>query len=220
MGFFFCWVFGVGFKEVCECVEREIRDFCSQMVYQFFVFFDVVDIVMDIYREVVCVSYVKGCCKYNVVVVCMYVVCCFVNQKQIMFFDLVDIVKIDVFFFGCNYKEFMRWFFIFDIGYDFFILENLIFCFVVKLEFFYDINKVVNLVFCIVYCMVKDNISIGCWFVGIFGVVIIMVVCVYNFWCIVWEVVYVVKVMMVILQECMFEFVVVFVVSFSIRQFM
>ncbi|KAK4663285.1 transcription factor TFIIIB subunit brf1 [Podospora pseudopauciseta] len=220
MGLSFRRVPGAGLKEARERAERETRDLCSQMVHQLSVPLDVADTAMDIYREAVRASYVKGRRKHNVAAVCMYAACRLANQKQIMLLDLADIVKTDVFLLGRNYKELMRRLPTFDTGYDPLTLENLIFRFAAKLEFLHDTNKVANSALRIAHRMVKDNISIGRRPAGISGAAIIMAARAHNFRRTVREVVYVAKVTMATLQERMSEFAAVPAASLSIKQFM
>ncbi|KAK0660450.1 putative transcription factor IIIB 90 kDa subunit [Cercophora samala] len=220
MGLSFRRVPGAGLKEARERAEREARDLCNQMVHQLNVPVDIAEQAIEIYKQAVNASYVKGRRKHNVAAVCMYAACRLANEKQIMLLDLADIVKTDVFLLGRNFKELMRRLPQFDTGYDPLTLENLIFRFATKLEFLHDTNKVANSALRIAHRMMKDNISIGRRPAGISGAAIIMAARAHNFRRTVREVVYVAKVTMATLQERMSEFAAVPAANLSIKEFM
>ncbi|KAK4194135.1 putative transcription factor IIIB 90 kDa subunit [Triangularia verruculosa] len=211
---------GEGLKEAREQAEREARNLMNQMVYQLHVPQEIAETALDIYKQAVNTNFTRGRKKPNVASVCMYTACRIKNQHQIMLIDLADIVKVDVFLLGRNYKELLRRLPHFSHGYNPVTIEDLIWRFASKLEFLSDTKLIAYAAIRIARRMIKDNISIGRRPAGVSGAALIMAARAHNYRRTVREVVYIAKVTMATLQERMAEFAVLPAANLTIKDFL
>lgn len=151
-------------------------------------------------------NFVQGRRKINVAAICLYAVCRKESNNRVMLIDLADIIKTDVFLLGRDYKALLSQFPDMKEGTKPIILEDLIFRFASKLEFYHDTNKVAESAVRIAARMRKDNMTHGRRPAGICGAAIIMAARAHNYRRTVREVVYIAKVTMATLQERMEEF--------------
>ncbi|KAK3323846.1 hypothetical protein B0T19DRAFT_214716 [Cercophora scortea] len=199
-------VAGGGASEARERSLREIRGLLAQYAQQLRITPTLSDTAYRFYRMASNDGFVQGRRKTNVAAICLYAACRKEDSNKIMLIDLADLVKTDVFLLGRGYKEFLSHFPDMREGTKPIIMEDLIFRFASKLEFFHDTNKVAESAVRIAARMRHDNITHGRRPAGICGAAIIMAARAHNYRRTVREVVFIAKVTMTTLQERMEEF--------------
>ncbi|KAK3687560.1 hypothetical protein B0T22DRAFT_457512 [Podospora appendiculata] len=199
-------VAGGGASEARERSLREIKGLLAQYAQQLRITPTLSDTAYRFYRMASNDGFVQGRRKTNVAAICLYAACRKEDSNKIMLIDLADLVKTDVFLLGRGYKEFLSHFPDMREGTKPIIMEDLIFRFASKLEFFHDTNKVAESAVRIAARMRHDNITHGRRPAGICGAAIIMAARAHNYRRTVREVVFIAKVTMTTLQERMEEF--------------
>ncbi|KAK3318806.1 transcription factor iiib-like protein [Apodospora peruviana] len=205
-GLAFRRVAGGGASEARERSLREAKQLLNQFAQQLRISQNVADSAYRFYRMASNNNFVQGRRKNNVAAICLYAACRKSDNNRVMLIDLADLVKTDVFLLGRGYKEFLNQFPDTREGTKPIILEDLIFRFASKLEFYHDTNKVAESAVRIAARMRHDNITHGRRPAGICGAAIIMAARAHNYRRTVREVVYIAKVTMTTLQERMEEF--------------
>ncbi|KAK0643370.1 hypothetical protein B0T16DRAFT_415775 [Cercophora newfieldiana] len=193
-------------SEARERSIREVKVQLQQWVAQLQIPTILVESGLRIYRMATNANFVQGRRRNNVAAICLYAVCRKEDSNRVMLIDLADIVKTDVFLLGRDYKNLLSQFPDMREGTKPIILEDLIFRFATKLEFYHDTNKVAESAVRIAARMRKDNMTHGRRPAGICGAAIIMAARAHNYRRTVREVVYIAKVTMATLQERMEEF--------------
>ncbi|KAL1837819.1 hypothetical protein VTK73DRAFT_4538 [Phialemonium thermophilum] len=165
-----------------------------------------VDSGFRLYRMAAMNNFVQGRRIANVVAMCLYAACRKEQNCKIMLIDLADICRENVFKLGRNYKAFIAKFPEVKEGPNPVILEDLIWRFASKLEFYGDTNKVALSAVRIAHRMQKDNMTHGRRPAGICGAALIMAARAHSYRRTVREVVYIAKVTTHTLQVRMDEF--------------
>ncbi|KAK0636995.1 Brf1-like TBP-binding domain-containing protein, partial [Bombardia bombarda] len=205
-GLAFRRVAGGGASEARERSFRECKQLLSQFAQQLRINQTLADTAYRYYRVASNNNFVQGRRKNNVAAICLYAACRKDTSNRVMLIDLADLIKTDVFLLGRGYKEFLSQFPDMREGTKPIILEDLIFRFATKLEFYHDTNKVADAAVRIAARMRHDNITHGRRPAGICGAAIIMAARAHNYRRTVREVVFIAKVTMNTLQERMEEF--------------
>ena len=193
-------------SEARERSIREVKGLLQQWTHQLQISMSLVESALRNYRMASNSNFVQGRRKNNVAAICLYAVCRKEASNRVMLIDLADIVKTDVFLLGRDYKNLLAQFPSISEGTKPIILEDLIYRFATKLEFYHDTNKVAESAVRIAARMRRDNITHGRRPAGICGAAIIMAARAHNYRRTVREVVYIAKVTMATLQERMEEF--------------
>jgi len=204
-GYAFRRIAGSG-SEARERSLREVKVLLQQWTYQLRIPQSLVESGLRTYKVAASSNFVQGRRKINVAAISLYAVCRKEASNKVMLIDLADIVKTDVFLLGRDYKNLLSQFPDMREGTKPIILEDLIFRFASKLEFYHDTNKVAESAVRIAARMRKDNMTHGRRPAGICGAAIIMAARAHNYRRTVREVVYIAKVTMATLQERMEEF--------------
>ncbi|KAK0619977.1 Brf1-like TBP-binding domain-containing protein [Immersiella caudata] len=204
-GYAFRRIAGSG-SEARERSIREVKGLLQQWTTQLSISIGLVDSGLRIYKMASNSNFVQGRRKINVAAICLYAVCRKEANNRVMLIDLADIIKTDVFLLGRDYKNLLSQFPDMREGTKPIILEDLIFRFASKLEFYHDTPKVAESAVRIAARMQKDNMTHGRRPAGICGAAVIMAARAHNYRRTVREVVYIAKVTMATLQERMEEF--------------
>ncbi|KAK3935568.1 hypothetical protein QBC46DRAFT_297848 [Diplogelasinospora grovesii] len=199
-------VAGGGASEARERSLREAKQLLSQFAHQLRVSQSLAESAYRLYRMASNNNFVQGRRKTNVAAICLYAACRKETTNKVMLIDLADLIKTDVFLLGRSYKEFLSQFPDMREGTRPIILEDLIFRFASRLEFYHDTNKVAESAVRIAARMRHDNMTHGRRPAGICGAALIMAARAHNYRRTVREVVYIAKVTMTTLQERMSEF--------------
>ncbi|KAK1755467.1 transcription factor iiib-like protein [Echria macrotheca] len=195
-----------GSNEAKERLLRDAKVLLQQWTHQLRISPSLAENGLRTYKAAIGVNFVQGRRTLNVTAICLYAVCRKEMTNKVMLIDLADIIKTDVFVLGRDYKALLSRFPDLKEGTKPIILEDLIFRFASKLEFYHDTNKVADSAVRIAARMRKDNMTHGRRPAGICGAAIIMAARAHNYRRTVREVVYIAKVTMATLQERMIEF--------------
>ncbi|KAK1836565.1 hypothetical protein QBC39DRAFT_88161 [Podospora conica] len=204
-GYAFRRVAGSG-SEARERAIREVKTYLQQWTHQLQISQALVESALRHYKIAANNNFVQGRRMNNVAAICLYSVCRKENNNRVMLIDLADIIKTDVFLLGRDYKALLSRFPELREGTRPIIMEDLIFRFASKLEFYHDTRKVAEAAARIAARMQKDNMTHGRRPAGICGAAVIMAARAHNYRRTVREVVYIAKVTMATLQERMEEF--------------
>ncbi|KAK4213692.1 transcription factor iiib-like protein [Rhypophila decipiens] len=220
-GLAFRRVAGGGASEARERSLREAKTLLNQFAQQLRLSQNLADTAHRFYRVASNNNFIQGRRKNNVAAICLYAACRKDNLNKVMLIDLADIIKTDVFLLGRSYKEFLNQFpdMREDARENSIPLEDLIFRFASKLEFYHDTGKVAESAVRIAARMRYDNMTHGRRPAGICGAAIIMAARAHNYRRTVREVVYIAKVTMATLQERMEEFAMVPSAQMTISEF-
>ncbi|KAK2066735.1 hypothetical protein P8C59_000524 [Phyllachora maydis] len=152
-------------------------------------------------------NFVQGRTKNQVAAMCLYAACRSDERCKIMLIDLADLIRVDVYLLGQDFKRFL-W--SYDKDHRPFTrpldMEDLIFRFANRLEFGRDTNKVAASAIRIARRMQYDEMTHGRKPAGICGAALIMAARAHNYRRTVREVVYIAKVTMHTLYSRMEEF--------------
>ena len=206
-------------NEARERSIREVRGLLQEWTQVLRIPHHLVDSGVLTYKIATNNNFVQGRRKINVAAVCLYSACRRESNNRVMLIDLADLIKTDVFLLGRDYKALVSRFPEIQEQTKPIILEDLIFRFASKLEFYHETNKVAESAVRIAARMRKDNMTHGRRPAGICGAAIIMAARAHNFRRTVREVVYIAKVTMATLQERMEEFANVPSAQMTISQF-
>ncbi|KAK3389193.1 hypothetical protein B0H63DRAFT_388944 [Podospora didyma] len=218
-GMAFRRVAGGGASEARERSLRESKSLLQQFTQELRIPTSLADTAYRLYRVASNHNFIQGRRKVNVAAICLYAACRKETNNKIMLIDLADLVKTDVFLLGRGYKEFLSQFPDHKEGTQPIIMEDLIYRFASRLEFFNDTNKVAESAVRIAARMRFDNMTHGRRPAGICGAALIMAARAHNYRRTVREVVYIAKVTMTTLQERMEEFANVPSAQMTIREF-
>lgn len=195
-----------GNSEGREKTIREVKTYMQQWTHQLQISPGLVEAAVRHYKIASNNTFIQGRRIINVAAICLYSVCRKERNNRVMLIDLADIIKIDVFLLGRHYKALLSRFPELREGTRPIIMEDLIFRFASKLEFYHDTRKVAEAAARIAARMQKDNMTHGRRPAGICGAAVIMAARAHNYRRTVREVVYIAKVTMATLQERMEEF--------------
>lgn len=199
-------VAGSGAGEARERSLKEAKTLMQQYVHRLNLSPALAESGFRLYRMAAMNNFVQGRKITNVVAMCLYAACRKEQNCKIMLIDLADICKENVFKLGRNYKAFIAKFPEVKEGPNPIILEDLIWRFASKLEFYGDTNKVALSAVRIAHRMQKDHMTHGRRPAGICGAAIIMAARAHSYRRTVREVVYIAKVTTHTLQIRMDEF--------------
>lgn len=208
-----------GGSEARERSLKEAKTLLQQFCHQLRVSLQLVDAALRLYKMASNSNFVQGRKKPNVTAICLYAVCRKETNNKVMLIDFADLIKTDVFLLGRGYKDLLSRFPDMKEGTKPIIMEDLIFRFATKLEFYHDTNKVAESAVRIAARMRKDNMTHGRRPAGICGAALIMAARAHNYRRTVREVVYIAKVTMDTLQQRMEEFANVPSAQMTIREF-
>jgi len=199
-------VAGSGAGEARERSLKEVKSLMQQYVHRLNLSPALAESGYRLYRMASNNNFVQGRKITSVAAMCLYAACRKEQNCKIMLIDLADICKENVFKLGRKYKAFIAKFPEVKEGPNPIILEDLIWRFAAKLEFFTDTNKVALSAVRIAHRMQKDHMTHGRRPAGICGAAIIMAARAHSYRRTVREVVYIAKVTTHTLQVRMDEF--------------
>ncbi|KAK5657839.1 hypothetical protein OQA88_2912 [Cercophora sp. LCS_1] len=204
-GYAFRRVAGSG-NEARERTLRDVKSQVSQWVHHMRLPLNLVESAMRTYKIAAMNNFVQGRRTANVAAICLYAECRKESSNRVMLIDFADILKVDVFLLGRDYKNLLSRFPNVEEGTRPIIYEDLIFRFASKLEFYNDTNRVAESAVRIAARMRKDNITHGRRPAGVCGAAIILAARAHNYRRTVREVVYIAKVTEATITERMQEF--------------
>lgn len=199
-------VAGSGAGEARERSLKEAKAIMQQYVHRLNLSPALCESGFRLYRMAAMNNFTQGRKGPVVIAMCLYAACRKEQNCKIMMIDLADICKENVFKLGRIYKCFLAKFPEAKEGPNPIILEDLIWRFASKLEFFGETNKVALSAVRIAQRMQKDHMTHGRRPAGICGAAIIMAARAHSFRRTVREVVYIAKVTTHTLQIRMEEF--------------
>jgi transcription factor IIIB subunit 2 len=199
-------VAGSGAGEARERSLKEAKVLMQQYAHRLNLAPSVVEGGFRLYRMAAMNNFVQGRRITNVVAMCLFAACRKDKVTKVMLIDLADLCKENVFKLGRNYKAFLAKFPEVKEGPNPEFMEDLIFRFASKLEFYEHHNKVALSAVRIAKRMQKDNMTHGRRPAGICGAAVIMAARAHSFRRTVREVVYIAKVTTHTIQQRMNEF--------------
>jgi transcription factor IIIB subunit 2 len=199
-------VAGSGAGEARERSLKEAKALMQQYVHRLNLSPALAESGFRLYRMAAMNNFVQGRRVANVVSMCLYAACRKEQNCKVMLIDLADLCKENVFKLGRNYKAFIAKFPEVREGPNPIILEDLIWRFASKLEFYGDTNKVAMSAARIAKRMQTDHMTHGRRPAGICGAALIMAARAHSYRRTVREVVYIAKVTEHTLQVRMDEF--------------
>ncbi|KAJ9161736.1 Transcription factor iiib-like protein [Coniochaeta hoffmannii] len=199
-------VAGSGTGEARERSLKEAKILMQQYAHRLNIPPSVVETGFRLYRMASMNNFVQGRRITNVVAMCLFSACRKEGIHKVMLIDLADLLKEDVFRLGRNYKAFQTKFPEQRDGPPPPILEDLIYKFASKLEFYEENNKIALSAVRIAKRMQADHMTHGRRPAGICGAAVIMAARAHSFRRTVREVVYIAKVTEHTLQQRLDEF--------------
>lgn len=199
-------VAGSGAGEARERSLKEAKILMQQYAHRLNVPPSVAESGFRLYRLASMNNFVQGRRITNVVAMCLYAACRKEGIHKVMLIDLADLCKENVFRLGRNFKAFQSKFPENKDGPAPPVLEDLIYKFASKLEFYEENNKIALSAVRIAKRMQADNMTHGRRPAGICGAAVIMAARAHSFRRTVREVVYIAKVTEHTIQQRMDEF--------------
>ncbi|KAH8911591.1 hypothetical protein BR93DRAFT_924272 [Coniochaeta sp. PMI_546] len=199
-------VAGSGAGEARERSLKEAKILMQQYAHRLNVPPSVAESGFRLYRMASMNNFVQGRRVTNVVAMCLYAACRKEGIHKVMLIDLADLCKENVFRLGRNFKAFQSKFPENKDGPAPPVLEDLIYKFASKLEFYEENNKIALSAVRIAKRMQADNMTHGRRPAGICGAAVIMAARAHSFRRTVREVVYIAKVTEHTIQQRMDEF--------------
>jgi transcription factor IIIB subunit 2 len=199
-------VAGSGTGEARERSLKEAKVLMQQYAHRLNIPPSVAETGFRLYRLASMNNFVQGRRITNVVAMCLFSACRKEGIHKVMLIDLADLLKEDVFRLGRNYKAFQTKFPEQRDGPPPPVLEDLIYKFASKLEFYEDNNKIALSAVRIAKRMQADHMTHGRRPAGICGAAVIMAARAHSFRRTVREVVYIAKVTEHTLQQRLDEF--------------
>ncbi|OIW28227.1 hypothetical protein CONLIGDRAFT_632484 [Coniochaeta ligniaria NRRL 30616] len=199
-------VAGSGAGEARERSLKEAKILMQQYAHRLNVPPSVAETGFRLYRMASMNNFVQGRRITNVVAMCLYAACRKEGIHKVMLIDLADLCKENVFRLGRNFKAFQQKFPENKDGPAPPVLEDLIYKFASKLEFYEENNKIALSAVRIAKRMQADNMTHGRRPAGICGAAVIMAARAHSFRRTVREVVFIAKVTEHTIQQRMDEF--------------
>ncbi|KAB5578001.1 hypothetical protein GE09DRAFT_1088172 [Coniochaeta sp. 2T2.1] len=199
-------VAGSGAGEARERSLKEAKILMQQYAHRLNLAPSTADSGFRLYRMASMNNFVQGRRITNVVAMCLYAACRKEGIHKVMLIDLADLCKEDVFRLGRNFKAFQAKFPENKEGPPPPVLEDLIYKFASKLEFYEENNKIALSAVRIAKRMQADHMTHGRRPAGICGAAVIMAARAHSFRRTVREVVYIAKVTEHTIQQRMDEF--------------
>jgi transcription factor IIIB subunit 2 len=199
-------VAGSGTGEARERSLKEAKIIMQQYAHRLNIPPSVAETGFRLYRMASMNNFVQGRRITNVVAMCLFSACRKEGIHKVMLIDLADLCKENVFKLGRNYKAFQTKFPENKDGPPPPVLEDLIYKFASKLEFYEENNKIALSAVRIAKRMQADHMTHGRRPAGICGAAVIMAARAHSFRRTVREVVYIAKVTEHTIQQRMDEF--------------
>lgn len=199
-------VAGSGTGEARERSLKEAKIIMQQYAHRLNVPPSVAETGFRLYRMASMNNFVQGRRITSVVAMCLFAACRKEGIHKVMLIDLADLCKENVFRLGRNYKAFQTKFPENKDGPPPPVLEDLIYKFASKLEFYEENNKIALSAVRIAKRMQADHMTHGRRPAGICGAAVIMAARAHSFRRTVREVVYIAKVTEHTIQQRMDEF--------------